>query len=127
MLCRLEWFRCFGDKWCDLFEIDLDHSHFDGRTGVYVIWYGDKKPTVLKVGQGILRDCLNEDKKDYVLAAYRQYGLYVTWAKVMEYDCAGVEKYLGEVLKPVVGNRLPDVHPIRVNLPWEESVVFAKK
>ena len=45
----------------------------------------------------------------------------------MEYDRAGVEKYLGESLKPVVGNRLPDVHPIRVNLPWEESVVFAKK
>lgn len=124
---HLEWFRCFGDRWCGLYEIDLDHSHFDGRTGVYVIWYGDRKPTVLRVRQGNLRDCLNKDRKNHVLSAYRHYGLYVTWAKVMEYDCEGVERYLGEVLKPVIGNRLPDVHPVRVNLPWEERAVFAKK
>lgn len=127
MYCHLEWFKCFGNKWCNLYEVDLDHSHFDGRTGVYVIWYGEKKPTVLRVGQGFLRDRLNEERKDHILAAYRHNGLFVTWAKVMEYDCASVEKYLGDVLKPVVASRLQDVHPIRVNLPWEESGVHAKK
>jgi len=123
----LEWFKCFGDSWCDLLEINLNHNHFDGMRGVYIIWYGGKKPAVLKIGQGIIRDRLGENKEDYVVAAYCQYGLYVTWAKVAEDDCDGVERYIGEALKPIIGRRLPDVQPIEVNLPWEESSIFVKE
>ena len=123
----LEWFKCFGDNWGDLLEINLDHNHFDGMRGVYIIWSGGKSPTVLKVGQGNIRERLYEHKKDYVLAAYHQNGLYVTWAKVPELECCGVERYLGETLKPVVGSRLPEAVPIKVNLPWEEISFFAKE
>jgi hypothetical protein len=123
----VEWFKCFGDNWGDLLEIDLDHNHFDGMRGVYIIWCEGKKPTVLRVGQGIIREHLYWHKNDYILAAYSQNGLYVTWAIVPELECYGVERYLGEILKPVIGCRLPEAVPIKVNLPWDESSLFAKE
>lgn len=123
----LEWFKCFGDRWCNLFEINLDHNHFDGLTGVYIIWYGEKKRTILKVGQGVIRERLSENRQDYVISAYTQYGLHVTWARVAEDECDGAERYIGETLKPVVGSRLAESRSIMVNLPWEESPVLKKK
>jgi len=100
----LEWFKCFGDSWGDLLEINLDHRHFDGIKGVYVIWSGEEKPKVLKIGQGV-----------------------ITWTIVPESDSDGIEKFLGETLKPLIESRLPDTQPVEVNLPWEESLVFARK
>ncbi len=120
MPVQLEWSKCTRDNWHDLLDINLDLNHFDGIRGVYVIWYDGKKPTVLKVGQGLIHERINEHRKDYVLAAYCQYGLYVTWAEVEKNDCDGVERYIGESLRPLVGCRLPNVLPIKVNLPWEE-------
>lgn len=127
MALHLEWFKSFGDRWCDLLEINQNHNRFNGMRGVYIIWHEGKKPVVLKVGQGIVSDCLVENKEDYIVVAYGQYGLYVTWAKVSEDDCDGVERYIGEALKPIIGHRLPDVQPIEVNLPWEEGSVLPKK
>jgi hypothetical protein len=127
MALQVEWFKSFGGSWYDLLEINQNHNHFNGMRGVYIIWHEGKKPAVLKVGQGIIRDCLVENKEDYIVAAYCQYGLYVTWAKVVEDDCDGVERYIGEALKPIIGHRLPDVQPIEVNLPWEESSIFTKE
>ncbi len=126
MALHLEWFKSFENSWCDLLEINQNHNHFNGTRGIYIIWHEGKKPVVLKVGQGLIRDCLVENKEDYIVAAYGQYGLYVTWAKVAEDDCDGVERYVGEALKPIIGHRLPDAQPIEVNLPWEESSIFTK-
>jgi hypothetical protein len=123
----LEWFKCFGDNWCDLLEINLDNNHFNEMRGVYIIWCEGKKPAVLRVGQGNIREHLLWHKNDYVLAAFRQYGLYATWTKVQELECSGVERYLGETLKPVIGSRLPEAVPIKVNLPWEEISFFAEE
>ncbi|MGD8535557.1 MAG: hypothetical protein PVF66_06860 [Candidatus Aminicenantes bacterium] len=123
----LEWFKCFGDSWGDLLEINLDHRHFNGMKGVYVIWCGEDKPKVLKVGQGVIRERLSENKEDPVLTKYSQHGLYVTWTIVPESDSDGIERFLGEMLKPLIGSRLPDAQPVEVNLPWEESLIFARK
>jgi hypothetical protein len=30
----------------------------------------------------------------------------------------GVERYLANTLRPIVGSAFPDVPPIEVNLPW---------
>ena len=127
MLLFLEWFKCFGDNWCSLLEIDLESRHFDDLVGIYIIWYEEGKPTVLKISQGAIRECLTVDRQDYVITAYSRYGLKVTWAQVAEDERDGIERYLGETLKPVIGNRLPDVQSIEVNLPWEKSTVLTKK
>ena len=52
-------------------------------------------------------------------SAYRSYGgLWVTWAAVLPADLNGVERYLADQFKPLIGDRHPDVKPIPVNLPW---------
>lgn len=122
-----EWFKCFGDRWCDLLEINLEHSLFDGIKGIYIIWFGGRKPTILKVGKGVIRERLSEHREDYILASYSQYGLYTTWAEVVDKDCDGVAKYLEETLKPLMGTRMHEVPSIKVNLPWEGSFIHEKK
>jgi len=120
MILSLEWIKCEGDVWCNLFTVDLNHSHFDGLEGVYIIWYWQNSnlPITVRVGQGVIRDRLAQHRKDAEILAYKQYNLYVTWAMVAESQRDGVERYLGENLNPKVGIRLPDVSPIEVNLPW---------
>jgi hypothetical protein len=46
---------------------------------------------------------------------------------VADDECDGVERYVGETLKPVVRGHLAESRPIKVNLPWEESPVLEKK
>ncbi len=114
----LEWIKCKGGNWCSLITVNLDHSHFDGLEGVYIIWHGGQNPTTVRVGQGIIRDRLDQHKQDSEILAYRQYKLYVAWARVVESQRDGVERFLGETLNPLVGTRLPNAMPIEVNLPW---------
>jgi len=41
--------------------------------------------------------------------------------KVNESQMEGVEKFLADVYKPVIGDLFPDRTPIRVNLPGEKE------
>ncbi|MHA1329889.1 MAG: hypothetical protein ACTSR2_02315 [Candidatus Hodarchaeales archaeon] len=120
MALNLTWNQCKGDVWCGLFGVDLAHSHFDEMEGVYIIWYwqNENVPVTVRVGQGVIRDRLAQHRNDPEILANKQYNLFVTWARVAQSQRDGVERYLGETLKPKVGSRLPDIPPIEVNLPW---------
>jgi hypothetical protein len=93
-------------------------------TGVYLIWHagGIEQPgRYVKVGQGKQGNVgarLSAHKADSVILAYKRFGeLYVTWASVPADQVDGVERFLGDHLKPLIGDRFPDVFPIAVNLP----------
>ncbi len=62
MTLTLTWNHCKGDVWCGPFGVNLTHSHFDGLEGVYIIWHGGQNPTTVRVGQGIIRDRLDQHK-----------------------------------------------------------------
>ena len=96
-------------------------------TGVYIIWAGTDNRTILKVGSGIIKDRLREHFNDPTVQAYKYRGLYATWASFLFVDKSlekqrGVERFLGGLLNPKLGERFPDnVDPIWVNLPvWDE-------
>jgi hypothetical protein len=114
----LLWNKCQGNSWCGLNSVDLDHSHFDGMEGVYIIWYGGSNPATVRVGQGIIRDRLRAHRNDTAIQAYSAKGLYVTWAAVEARYRDGVEAYLAAKLMPLVGERFPQRRPVQVNLPW---------
>jgi len=118
MALTLEWIKCEGDTWCSLLTVNLAHSHFDQLEGVYIIWHAGQNPATVRIGQGVIRDRLSAHRQDPEILRYSQYGLYVTWASVVESYRDGVEKYLGEALNPLVGTRLPDASRIEVNSPW---------
>lgn len=113
---ELEWIKCQGGDWCQLNTVNLDSNNLDGLNGVYVLWCGQDGLCV-KVGQGDIRDRLKKHKNDPNIQQYFKKNLLCSWAIVGSKHIDGVEKYLGERLKPIVAERFPDVAPIKVNIP----------
>ena len=58
MSINVNWIKCQGDVWCPLSTVDLSHPHFVKMDGVYVIWHGGPKPTVVYVGKGQIKERL---------------------------------------------------------------------
>ena len=114
----LNWTKCQGDVWCKLNFVNLEHSHFDGIEGVYIIWHGGKKPRVVYVGQGKIRDRIRAHRSDVEIQEFVSQTLFVTWASVGRQQRNGVERYLADRWRPKVGSSHPDVLPIEVSSPF---------
>lgn len=115
----LTWNRCEGNQWCPFLTVNLQHPHFRGMTGVYIIWHGGQNPWTVYVGQGDIADRLTEHRSDPRILQYSSLGLFVTWASVtLQPVRNGIERYLAEQLRPRVGEANPNVPPIAANLPW---------
>ena len=119
---ELEWMRCWGDVWCTLNAVNLNHEYFDKDvSGVYIIWHGGTsrtKPRVVYVGQGNIEERIMYHRQNSEVQAYKYLGLYVTWARVSERYRDNVEAYLADKWDPLVGERYPEALPIEVNSPW---------
>ena len=119
MAMSLSWIKCQGDVWCQLNSVNLQHEHFNNRGGIYVIWHGGENAATVYVGQtGDFRNRFSEHRNDARIRSYGSLGLYVTWASVIPGSLDGVERYVGERLRPKVVTKLPNVQPIEVQLPW---------
>lgn len=117
----LNWIRYDNGNWCDFLGLDLSNSHFANLGGVYVIWCRKNMsavPTVVRVGQGDIKDRITAHRNDPDILAYKNHGLYVTWASVSPTFRDGVERFLADSLRPEIGDAFPSVMPTRVNLPW---------
>ena len=125
----LEWMKCLGDTWCNLFGVKLDCNHFKGMEGIYIIWYWQDGyiPVAARVGQGHIRERLLQHIQEPEILALRDYNLLVTWAAVEEHQRDGIERYLGDTLYPIIRNRLPKASAIRVVLPWDGSPILSQK
>lgn len=114
---NLNWGTC-GDNgsWCGFLTVNLEHTYFNGKEGVYIIW--QSKGPVIRVGQGVIKDRLAEHRRDGSITAYNN--LFVTWAVVPVFQRNDVERFLAEKLNPVVGERFPIPNSsIAVNLPFK--------
>ena len=117
----VQWEKCKRGMWCILSELDLDHRHFNGLEGVYVIWQGEKNPVALRAGQGLIRKSLARERNDKdLLADAENHELYVTWAEVNPRFRDGVLRYVSQALKLELEDSCPSVTPVRINLPWYE-------
>ena len=117
----LEWFKCKGAVWCELFKVDIHHQYLAESSGVFVIWTGSSdSPNVLKVGSGHIPQKLAAIKKDLAIQAFKHLGLYVAWAEVSSLQQKGIELFLIKELKPKMQDSTPKAIPLKVNLPWEK-------
>lgn len=116
---QVEWQKCAGNVWGPLLTVDTSHSHFDNMEGLYIIWHSGQNPHVVRVGQGVIRDRILAHRGDPQIFRYCDQGLFITWARVGTQFRDGVERYLAELLSPLVGDRYPSVPSIAVNLPWQ--------
>lgn len=115
---QVNWVKCGnGDNWCPLETVNLDSV--GDVSGVYIIWHEGNPGRVVRVGQGVIRDRLSAHRSDREILAYRTSGtLRVTWAAVSSALRDGVERYLANTWRPLVGDAFPDALPIAVNSPW---------
>lgn len=105
----VQWIRC-GPYWCDFRLVDLSNSYYGG---VYVIWSSWR---AVYVGSGIIAARLAEHRGDARIIRFPN--LLVTWASVPAVQQEGVERYLADWYRPLVGDRHPAVPPVEVNVPW---------
>ena len=105
-----------GYYWFNL--LDITSSDVKGEEGVYVIWNPAYLPRAVYVGKGNLENRFYERKNDSRVLEYARDGvLYVTWANVLERYQEGVERFLADTYRPLVGEEWPNVPGIFVNLP----------
>ena len=107
-----------NNQWFDLLRLDLNSTYFLNKEGVYVIWYaGPTQAKVIRVGQGIIGNRLKEHRENPVIVRYAHYGqLKVSWALITPELRDGVEAFLFDSYNPLIGERLPAVQPIPINL-----------
>jgi hypothetical protein len=117
MTAFVEWSKGERGSWCKLAEVELEHESFDGTEGVYVIWHDSGNPAVLRVGEGLIRKRLTQERSDRRLSAYGLDSLFVTWAPVNAIHRTDVARYLAGTLMPTFGDRYPGGNQIEVNLP----------
>jgi hypothetical protein len=117
-LQALNWIKCEGNVWCPFLTVNLQHQHFRGLAGVYIIWHSGQTPWTVYVGQGDIADRLLRHRSDPEILQYSSLGLFVTWASVVSSLRDGIERYLADQLRPKVGAAHPNAPPIPVNLPW---------
>lgn len=112
---ELTWNKCVGGIWCPFETVNLDG--IGDASGVYLIWHGGQTSRWVRVGQGNIKERLAAHRNDPAILAYRGHKLFVTWAIVPAAQQNGVEAFLFDQCKPLVGERCPDCDPISVNLP----------
>ena len=117
---ELDWIKCRegqGAHWCNLRILNLNAI---GETtyGVYVIWYEGNPGKWVRVGQGLIAERLQAHRSNKrIVEIARNSPLRATWAMLPQCHCDGVERFLGETLHPLIGDRFPDVPAVKVNLP----------
>lgn len=115
---NVQWVKSVVGDYLDLLRLDLTSSYFsEARSGVYVIWYaGPGKSAVIRVGQGNIHDELSIRKADPQIAQFSSQGqLKVSWIVIDQKNFDGVEVYLYDYYKPLVGERKAGVQSIPVN------------
>lgn len=112
---QLNWVKHTNDNWCSLNIVNLANV---ATEGVYIIWHGGDPSVVVYVGQGGIANRLQAHRSNQAIQAYKNKGLYVTWASVAAQSRDGVERYLADTWPPLVGDAHPNAPPIRVNSPW---------
>ena len=115
---NVHWTKCEGGIWCKLHEVNLNHHYFNNLIGVYVIFHSLHNPRTVRVGQGSIKDRIEAHRTDPEVQAYNYLGLYVTWAHIPANSLDGVEAFLAQHLRPLVGQNFPNALPVQVNLPW---------
>ncbi|MBE2188512.1 MAG: hypothetical protein IAE98_03510 [Candidatus Kapabacteria bacterium] len=114
----IDWHKCKGGVWCDLFQLDLEHEFLRNLSGVYIVWSGTTEKSVLKVGSGLISTELKKERSDLAIQIFSHHGVYVSWAEVSALKRESVMLYLAEVLSPKLPVNLPRTIPVKVDLPW---------
>jgi len=115
---QLKWIKCQGEVWCPFHTVNLNHEHFNGLEGVYIIWHGGPNAHTVIVGHGNIRQRLTAYRSDPRIQTYAPLGIFSTSAIVPPASRDGIQAYLTTRLTPLVPDNPSQAPEIEVNLPW---------
>lgn len=110
---QLTWIKSRSGSWLSFDRVVLKDVNTEG---VYIIWSQGSPSRVIYVGQGDIARRIKCHRERPEITQYKN--LLVTWAEVSARDMNGVERYLADRWKPLVGDAYPVAVPIAVNSPW---------
>lgn len=114
-MLQVEWVMSNAGTWLNPRTVDWTTVDYHG---VYAIWAPGTilgGPIWLRAGQGDVRARVQDHIRDARFSLYPE--IRFTYAQVTVWDRDGVERYLGNQLRPKFAERYPEVLPIPVNLP----------
>ena len=125
MSIHVYWYTCIVKRtekkvYCETENIDLEDKLIKGVEGNYIYWCPGRANEIAYVGLGIIDKAIkrHREKDDPVKKHYGTEELYFTYAVVADKNQKGVEHYLGDLLKPEVGEKWSGNEPkIEINLP----------
>ncbi len=121
-MMQLDWYRCKGAVWCDLFKVNLENPIIKKASGVYVIWSGDyTERNILKVGNGKIYAEFATAKNELAIQAFSHLGVFCTWTEVSSLKIRKVENFLIAALKPKLSGGIVKGGHVEVNVPWENE------
>lgn len=115
---QVRWVRGTDGNFLDLLRLNLQSSYFlRHQYGVFIVWSaGVTQAPVITVGQGDIRDRLAALKKHPVVSRFAESGqLKVSWIIINEKYFDGVEAFLYDYYKPIMGERKRDISSIPVD------------
>lgn len=115
----INWYKCTGNTWCDLFKLDLTSKYLHGLSGVYILWTKVNDDIItIKVGYGNIIAETSLCKKELAIIAFASKGIFLTWAEVPQAKQKSVAGYLISKLQPKIDKFIPPGERIEVNMPW---------
>jgi hypothetical protein len=114
-MLSLTWIKSTKNTWLKLNDFNIEDVT---AKGVYIIWHAGNPGRVVYVGQGDVKARLTSHRSNRDIQAYKDKGLFVTWASVAANQRDGVERYLADKWSPLVGDAHPNVSQVAVNSPW---------
>lgn len=100
-----------------LYDLILPSVRTDGVYVIYVIEH--QTPQVIYVGQGVVADRLAVHRTNQTIRATNvRSTVYVTFASVPTVTRNGVERFLADRLRPMLGDAHPTALPVAVSLPF---------
>lgn len=116
----IDWHKCTGKVWCDLFKLDLDHKYLRDANGVFIIWTeSEGRRNIMRVGEGNISDELKKVKRELAFQAFQHLGLKVSWSEMSSMKRKGAVIFLVNELKPKMQNDVPSGIPVKVEIPWD--------
>ena len=121
-MLHLDWYRCKGAIWCDLFKVNLENPIIKKANGLYIIWTGNyTERNMLKVGNGKIYAEFATAKNELAIQAFSHLGVFCTWTEVSSLKMRKVENFLINKLSPKLNGGGVKGGFIEVNLPWDNE------
>ncbi len=118
-MIEVDWHKCLGEIWCNLYRIDANHKNLAGFNGIYIIWSGkfEGERNILLVGYGDIRKVINQYKEDIAVKAFEHLGVFISWADIPYSKRKSAINYLISTLSPKMSTKIEKVGENEVNLP----------